>query len=117
MQFLCDEHIGVPVCRALVEAGYDVVHLLAAGLGGTADIRVLEFARDQGRILLTRNYRDFAPLVEAWSRSGTVFPGIRFIAKSVPQTDPGAHVRAMTAWCEAAAEGGNRIEGTYGWLR
>ena len=117
MRFLCDEHIGVPVCRALVEAGYDVVHLLAVGLGGTADPRVLEFSRDQGRILLTRNYQDFAPLVEAWARSGTAFPGILFIATSVPQSHPGAHVRALTAWCKAAAEGGRRIEGTYGWLR
>ena len=117
MQFLCDEHISVPVCRALVGAGYDVVHLLAEGLGGTADPRVLQFTRDQGRILLTRNYRDFAPLVEAWSRSGTVFPGVLFIARSVPQSDSTAHVRALTAWCEAAAQGGNQLEGTYGWLR
>ena len=117
MRFLCDEHVGVPVCRALVEAGYDVVHLLGLGLGGTSDPRVPELAHDQGRILLTRNYKDFAPLAEVWSRKGTAFPGILFIAKSVPQSDPGAHVRALTASVEAAAEGGRRIEGAYGWLR
>ena len=115
-RFLCDEHIGVPVYRALVKAGFGVVHLLALGLGGTGDPEVLRYARSEGRVLLTRNYRDFAPLVERWAAAREDFPGVLFIATSIPQADVDAHVRALKRWGEDAREGGHQIENTYGWL-
>lgn len=116
LRFLCDEHIGVPVYRALEKAGFDVVHLLALGLGGTRDPEVLQYARDEGRILLTRNYQDFAPLVERWVIVQEGFPGVLFIATSIFQADVGAHVRALKRWAEDAGEGSRSIENTYGWL-
>ena len=116
-RFLCDEHIGVPVYRALEEMGFDVLHILVLGLGGIDDPEVLQYARDEGRILLTRNYKDFAPLVEKWVNTRESFPGVLFVATSIPQADVGAHVRAVQAWVEQTQEGANRIENTYGWLR
>jgi predicted nuclease of predicted toxin-antitoxin system len=116
-RFLCDEHISVPVYRALDAIGVDIVHILALGLGGIDDPEVLQYARDQRRILLTRNYRDFAPLVEKWAHTGEGFAGVLFVAPSIPQADVSAHVRAMQTWVENAEAGDNRIENTYGWLR
>lgn len=112
-RFLCDEHVAIPVYRALADAGIDVAHVLALGLGGTPDPALFDYARQQGRILLTRNYRDFAPLVERWSRTGQPFPGVLFVATSIPQADGGAHVQALSAWLA----GPQRVAGTYGWLR
>ena len=39
----------------------------------------------QGRIIITRNYQDVAPLVSAHAKKGLAFPGVLFIATSVPQ--------------------------------
>ncbi|MBT4498472.1 MAG: DUF5615 family PIN-like protein [Gemmatimonadetes bacterium] len=117
MRFLCDEQIGIPIFHALEREGFDILHVLAEGLGGTADPQVFQHAIDRGRILLTRNYRDFAPLVEKRSSSGVSFPGVLFIATSVPQADIGAHIRALKRWSEGMERGANLIEKTYGWLR
>lgn len=117
MRFLCDEQIGIPVFRALERDGFDVLHVLAEGLGGMADPQVLQYAIDRRRILLTRNYRDFAPLVERRGSAGLSFPGVLFVATSVPQADVGAHVRALKHWSEGAKRGATLIENTYGWLR
>lgn len=112
-RFLCDEHVSVPVYRALVDAGFDVTHVLKSGLSGAADPIVFEHARTRDRILLTRNYRDFAPLVEKRSREGTKFPGVLFIASSIPQAAAGAHLRALFAW----VDGPQDVRNTYGWRR
>ncbi len=116
-RFLCDEHISISVYRALEGMGFDIVHILALGLGGIDDPEVLQYARDEGRILLTRNYKDFAPLVEKWAHTGECFPGVLFVPTSIPQADVGTHVRAVKAWVETTETGANRIENTYGWLR
>lgn len=116
-RFLCDEHVGIPTYRALAIAGFDVVHLLALGLGGTDDPAVLRYARAEGRILLTRNYRDFSPMVDRWARAGTAFPGVLFLSSALGQADAPAHVIALRTWVEMAAAGATQVAGTYGWLR
>jgi hypothetical protein len=116
-RFLCDEHISVSVYRALLEAHFDILHLLLLGLGGMADPDVFRRARVEGRILLTRNYKDFALLVEQQGRTKESFPGALFVSRSLPQADAGAHVRALKKWVKEAQRGVHRIENTYGWLR
>jgi hypothetical protein len=73
---------------------------------------LLQVAMDTQRILLTRNYRDFAPLVHAWVSAGMDFPGVLFFATSIRHTDIGAHVRALTDWLQ----GPRQVAGTFGWL-
>jgi predicted nuclease of predicted toxin-antitoxin system len=46
----------------LVAAGYDVMTVSEAGLAAADDEVVLAFARSDGRVLLTRNARDFRAL-------------------------------------------------------
>jgi len=111
-QFLCDEHIPYSVLAALTQAGLDVQHVVPLGLQGIADPALLRVAADGGRILLTRNYRDFAPLVAAWNRDGQDFPGVLFYSTSIRPTDVAAHVRSLTAWLD----GPRQIANTYGWL-
>jgi hypothetical protein len=55
---------------ALQARGHDVLSLAAdASLGALDDPQVLELAAQQGRILVTRNSRDFAPLLREWAEA------------------------------------------------
>ena len=60
---LSPKRIGGP----LAKRGHDVLSLASdAALGALDDPQVLELAAEQGRILVTRNARDFAPLLREW---------------------------------------------------
>ena len=81
------------------------------------DAVIFDWARTEGRILVTRNYQDFAPLVEHANRQGIAFPGVVFYAPSLPQGDVGAHVRALEDWiAQANAAEVNPAENTYVWI-
>lgn len=64
---LSPRHIGVP----LGALGHDAV-CLADDMARRhlADPQVLELAAAEDRILVTRNSRDFAPLLRAWADEG-----------------------------------------------
>lgn len=72
MRVLLDAHfspkrIGVP----LESAGHDVLSLAAdLVLGALDDLSVLQLAADESRILITRNGRDFVPLLREWADLG-----------------------------------------------
>jgi predicted nuclease of predicted toxin-antitoxin system len=63
---LSPKRIGGP----LAKRGYDVLSLASdAALGALDDPQVLELAAEQARILVTRNARDFAPLLREWAEA------------------------------------------------
>lgn len=113
---LLDEHIAVSAARELRERDVDAVHVLEEGLGGTPDPRLLRWCQEHGRILVTRNYKDFAPLVEMLSRRGERFPGVLFVSPSIAQHDVGAHLRAVEAWLDRREDHEADVTGTFGWL-
>jgi hypothetical protein len=56
---------------AMEKRGHDVVSLASdSALGALDDPEVLELAAAEGRILVTRNARDFAPLLREWAEAG-----------------------------------------------
>jgi Domain of unknown function (DUF5615) len=58
------------VGSALERRGHDVLSLASdAALGALDDPQVLEFAAHEDRILVTRNSRDFAPLLREWAEA------------------------------------------------
>lgn len=64
---LSPKRIGGPLARR----GHDVLSLASdAALGALDDPLVLELAAEQRRILVTRNARDFAPLLREWAEAG-----------------------------------------------
>ncbi len=66
MRLLLDEDTQAHVLvRLLREAGHDVETVAEAGMAGQADSAVLAYARQAGRVLLTRNVRDFLVLHQA----------------------------------------------------
>lgn len=117
-RFLFDQHVSGPALRELRAHRVDVVHAAEVGLGAADDADIFFWARGEGRIVVTRNYRDFAPLVEAAASRREDFPGVLFYSGSVPGNDVGAHVRALEDWIEQAKSSGrNPAENTFNWLR
>lgn len=116
VRLLLDEHVSLPAYRQLLADGIDVKHVLEIGMKSASDPEVLRRACDEGRVLVTRNYPDFAPLVVEWLRTETRFPGVLFLSNSIRQADVGAHVRAVREWLAGPAAKENPVEGTYGWL-
>ena len=118
LRFVFDQHVNGPALHVLSAQGVDVVHVAEAGMADAEDAAILQWARREGHVVVTRNYRDFAPLAEALAARGETFPGVLFFATSVRQSDVGAHVRALGAWTAAAeAAGVNPAQNGFAWLR
>lgn len=82
---------------ALRRRGHDVVSLAAdAALGALDDPEVLQLAAEQSRILVTRNARDFAPLLREWAEAGRHHAGCILIW-SLAHHEFGAIIRGVTA--------------------
>lgn len=72
MRLLLDANLSPKrIGDALERRGHDVLSLASDPvLSALADPDVLELAAAQRRILVTRNARDFAPLLREWAESG-----------------------------------------------
>lgn len=116
MRFFFDVHVNRAATRELVRRGLDVVHANDVELGEAEDPELLEYALSEERILVTRNYQDFAPLVEALNRAGRSFPGVLFLSASIPQGNAGAHVTKIEAWVASCPPGHNPVQDTFGWI-
>lgn len=62
MRFLADVGVSLSTVRALRQEGHDAVHLREQGLQRLPDEKILEKARQEGRIILTFDL-DFADLL------------------------------------------------------
>lgn len=71
MRLLLDANLSPKrIGAALERRGHDVVGLASdVVLGALDDSRVLELAAREERILVTRNSRDFAPLLREWAEA------------------------------------------------
>lgn len=101
MKFLLDVHIaGRSVGKALRAQGHDILALdEREDLRVLDDGEVLSLAAQQGRIVITRNIRDFAELARQWSEDGREHAGCICIAASVAGI--GSMVRAVEAAVES----------------
>lgn len=113
---LFDVHVHYGACALLREEGLDVVHAADVGLRAAGDLELLLAAAEEGRVVVTRNYQHFAPLVQALAQRGESFPGVLFLSPAISQSDLQSHVRAVRRWCEDVGEE-NPVKDTYGWLR
>ena len=69
MRLLIDANLSPKrIGSALSKRGHDVLSLAAdPPLGALDDPQVLTFAASENRILVTRNSRDFAPILREWA--------------------------------------------------
>jgi hypothetical protein len=77
MRLLLDEHVSARrIGDCLRDAGHDVRAVVEdAELAGLDDPEVLAAAARDGRILITFNHRDFAPLLREWAEAGRAHAG------------------------------------------
>jgi hypothetical protein len=77
VRLLLDANLsGRRLARPLRGDGHDVLALSERPeLEGLADPEVLALAAAEGRILITRNSRDFAPLLRDWAEAGRSHAG------------------------------------------
>ncbi|MGH7572474.1 MAG: DUF5615 family PIN-like protein, partial [Gemmatimonadota bacterium] len=88
-------HVQAGACDRLRDRGVDAVHAITAGFAQASDAEILEHSIGEDRIVVTRSYRHFAPLVEACVRHGRRFPGVLFLSPSIPPRSLEAHVQAI----------------------
>jgi predicted nuclease of predicted toxin-antitoxin system len=118
LRLLFDQLVSGPALRRLRECGVDVLHVGEVGLSEADDPAIFHWATRERRVIVTRNYCDFAPLVEAFARKGDPFPGVLFYPSSIAHSDVNSHVRALLGWVAAAERfGRNPVESTFGWLQ
>lgn len=81
MRLVLDANLsGRRIARPLREEGHDVLALSERpDLEGLADPEVLVLAAGDERILVTRNSRDFAPLLREWAEAGRSHGGCGLI--------------------------------------
>jgi predicted nuclease of predicted toxin-antitoxin system len=81
MRLLLDADLSPDrIGTALRDRGHDVLSLGSdPGRRHLADPQVLGLAASEGRILVTRNSKDFLPLARAWAEAGRHHAGIILI--------------------------------------
>ena len=97
MRFLLDAHVsGRRVGRPLQERRYDVLALDSdPQLAGLADDEVLELARQEERVIVTHDVKDFAPLTREAAEGGRRHAGC--ILALLPTNAHGAALRGLDA--------------------
>lgn len=81
MRLLLDANLSPRgIAAKLRGAGHDVLALAEdATFEGLPDPQVLELSASEGRVLITRNSRDFAPLARQWAQDERSHAGIILI--------------------------------------
>lgn len=98
MKFLLDQDVYAATARFLRDLGHDVVTAAEIGCAQTSDRELLATAREQGRILITRD-RDFGGLVFL----GKLGSGVIYL-RTTPSTLDAGHrelQRALDSYSEA----------------
>jgi predicted nuclease of predicted toxin-antitoxin system len=110
VKLLLDEMIGPGVAQALRDRGLDVVAVAErADLRALPDDAVLDFAREDGRIVVTRNIGDFARLHQQSLAEGRQHAGIVMVSgEAFPQNRGfvGALVNALVTAAETSTRPG-----------
>ena len=77
MRLLLDANLSPKrIGAALAEPGHDVLALATdPALGALDDPDVLALAAEEQRVLVTRNAKDFAPLLREWAEAGRAHAG------------------------------------------
>jgi predicted nuclease of predicted toxin-antitoxin system len=73
IRFHLDEHVEPAIATALRRAGIDVTTTIEAGLRTKNDEAHLQFARDEGRIIVTRDQDFLRVAAQKSDHSGIVF--------------------------------------------
>lgn len=98
MRFYLDEDQSYRVARRARELGADVTSASEQGRMGLEDRDQLLFAAEEGRAIVTRNQRHFAPLTLEFQRRAMPHAGVLFLPPSLPNEAFEAIAQAIAAY-------------------
>jgi hypothetical protein len=86
LQLVADENFNNDIVRGLLRRRpeLDIVRLQDIGLSGADDPTVLEWAAQQGRVLLTHDVSTITKYAYARVRVGQPMPGVFEVSRNVP---------------------------------
>jgi hypothetical protein len=104
LRFAADENFNKDVVRGLLRRQHDldIVRLQDVGLSGADDPTVLEWAAQEGRILLTHDVSTITRYAYERVRAGMSMPGVFEVGRSVPT---GAAIEHILLLAECSREG------------
>jgi hypothetical protein len=110
LRLLADENFNRSIVRGLLRSapGLDIVLAQDAGLTGTPDPDVLEWAAAAGRLLLTHDIRTMPGFVKVRVEAGLPVPGVIEVAGTCPIGRAIEEV-LLVALCSTEGEWANQI--------
>lgn len=107
LKYYFDVHIPKAVARELRRRGIDVVRCQEAGLHDIGDPRHLEYATQQGRVMVTHD-EDFLKLDDIWQNQGKRHAEIMRFSNDL-QGNVGYLVRELVAYFELIQDGAGNL--------
>jgi predicted nuclease of predicted toxin-antitoxin system len=105
MRFLLDENVHPGVAEAAWEEDVDVVSVVEVRRVGRTDREQLEYAAEQGRVLVTRNRSDYLHWTQEFYHAGAAHAGVLLLGEGLPNDHPEAIGRALRRWARAHSYG------------
>jgi len=96
-KLLLDEHVWAYLAKLLREQGFDVIHATEVGLAATPDEKIMAYAVDAHRAVVTFNIKHFVPLALQYVEDGKEHYGI-VVSK---QLSPGELQKRVTRLLES----------------
>ncbi len=75
-KLLLDEHIWAYLAKLLREQGFDVIHVNEIDLDATPDQKIMAYAVDEHRAIVTFNIKHFIPLAIEYYEDGKEHYGV-----------------------------------------
>ena len=99
MRYYLDEDVQLLVAVIGRSQGLDITHTqeyrVAYARKGRKDEAQVRFAAEEGRVLVTRNCRDFWPLSQRLQTDGSPHAGVLCISKTLERRPPAEIVQAL----------------------
>ncbi len=106
MKYLLDEDVNPKTAEIARGLGLDVLSVHDIGRRTLSNGEQLEFAAQEGRVLVTRNRDDFIQATLTFFRTGQPHAGVLIIPHTLPNRDPERMAHALAEWHAQRAERG-----------
>jgi predicted nuclease of predicted toxin-antitoxin system len=117
VRLLIDEMYSPAIAEQLRARGHDAVAVHEVpGLGGLADVALLQWAHDHERALITENVLDFLALHALWLRSGEQHSGIILASNAAYPRARASTVGALLKALDRLLSEVDRVETDVRWL-
>jgi len=85
IKFYLNEDIAPDLAKLLRQRGFDAISTYEAGMAGKSDEEQMEFAQQEGRAILSCNFRDYLRLAKEWFLAGKEHYGIIVSYRQYPR--------------------------------